>query len=258
MALSFDIKERLLALADAVNPFDSDGRRERSFGRLVTKVVSKNMQHEDRMYAIQALCEMDSDESLSAVFRRWDIKADKEREDRAEKEFLADLLAEKGDRVIPFISQHLDRSPNVTWPLQVMRRVSASDVVVTEIIRVLEKEGAGVSFQATKKVHLLQLLEEFEDERIAEASTPFLADDDESVRFAAANTIARKGVESDASLLVARLVSSSEDSARVKAAILGGLADRGWAPTGQPIDAVRKAAAGVDGFAVTPKGVTRS
>ena len=100
MAISFDIKERFSAITDAINPFDSEGRKRRSFERLVTKVVSKNMQHDDRMFALQSLCDLDTDESLQAVFRRWDIKADKEREDRAEKEFLADLLAEKGARVM--------------------------------------------------------------------------------------------------------------------------------------------------------------
>ncbi|GEM_PF-1663669 len=256
MAISFDIKERLLAITDAINPFDSEGRRQRSFDRLVTKVVSKNMQHEDRMFAIQTLCDMDTDESLSAVFRRWDLKADKDREDRAEKEFLAEILTSKGSRVLPFISAHLDRSLNVTWPLQVMRRVAESEAVVTEILRVLEKEGAGVSFHPLKKVHLLQLLEEFDDARITDAGIPFLDDDDETVRFAAANTLGVRGDDRSGSAVLLRLV--GEESNRVKSALLGALADRGWATSGQPIDAIRAAAKDVDGFSVSTKGVTRS
>ncbi len=258
MAISFDIKERFAAIADAINPFDSEGRRRRSFDRLVTKVVSKNMQHEDRMFAIQSLCDMDTDESLRAVFRRWDLKADKEREDRAEKEFLADVLAEKGSRVLPFISEHLDRSANVTWPLQVMRRVAETETVVGEIIRVLHKEGAGVSFHSVKKVHLLQLIAEFDDDRITDAVIPFLDDYDESVRFAAANTLGAKGDDRSGPALLARLVLPEEESNRVKSALLGSLADRSWSVAGQPIDAIRKASAEVDGFSVSPKGVTRS
>ena len=258
MAISFDIKERLLALTDAVNPFDSEGRRRRGFERLVTKVVSKNMQHEDRMFAIQTLCEMDTDESLSAVFRRWDMKADKEREDRAEKEFLAQVLTEKGKRILPFVSAHLDRSANVTWPLQVLGRVASTEDVVGEIIRVLEKEGAGVSFQAVKKVHLIQLLVDYDDPRIEVSTVAFLDDPDEGVRFAAANTLGVKGGAPSAAALVRRLVHADEDSNRVKSAILGNLADRSWPISGQPVDAVRAAAKGVDGFTVTNKGVTRS
>jgi hypothetical protein len=258
MAISFDIKERVTAMADAINPFDSEGRRQRTFDRLVTKVVSKNQQHDDRMYAIQTLCEMDTDQALSAVFRRWDLKADKEREDRAEKEFLADLLAEKGSRILPFVAKHLDRSPNVTWPLQVLARVSDDATVVEEILRVLQKEGAGVSFNSVKKVHLLQLLAEYEDDRTNDVVVAFLNDDDESVRFSAANTLSAQGTESSGSALLARLVAPEEDSNRVKSAILGSLADRSWPVTSQPIDAVRKAAAEVDGFSVTPRGVTRT
>jgi hypothetical protein len=201
---------------------------------------------------------MDTDASLSAVFRRWDLKADKDREDRTEKEFLADILAEKGTRILPFVAAHLDRSPNVTWPLQVLQRVSSDEVVVSEIVRVLDGLAGHISFQAIKTVNLLQLLAEFEDERITEAVIPFLADHDESVRFTAGNTLGVAGDDSSAPALLARLVDPAEDSNRVKSAFLGSLADRGWPIDGQPVDAVRKAAAGIDGFNISPKGITRS
>lgn len=210
--------------------FDSEARERRSFEKLATKVVSKNQQHEDRMIALETLADMDSPEALSALFRRWDMTSEKAREDRAEKEYLADVLVAKGPAMFEALRAHNDRSPNVTWPIEVLRRVTTEEEVVTEIIRVLEHErGKLASFKPEKKVTLLRLLQDQDDARITDAAVPFLKDFDESVRYEAAELLGIKGTEDALAPLVDRLSHPDEDSARVRGGILGALARQGWA-----------------------------
>ena len=209
--------------------FDPAARAQRSFDKLTAKLVSKNYQHEDRMAALQALAEMDTPAAIAALFRRWDSVAEKDREDRSEKEYLAEILVEKGPRMLEALRGHNERSVNVTWPIRVLRRVVGETEVVDELLRVLALEGGRLaSFKPSKKVHLLRLLADHRDPRIPAAVTPFLGDFDEGVRHDAAELLGRHGdVETDAAL-VARLLHPEEDSARVQGAIVVALALRGW------------------------------
>ncbi len=205
--------------------FDAELRERRAFEKLTQKVVSKNQQHEDRMLALETLAGMDSDEATSALFRRWDMTAEKEREDRAEKEYLARLLVAKGEGMLEQLRAHNDRSVNVTWPIQVLKDVVDEEAVVSEILRVLEAEGKRLaSFRPEKKVTLLRLLQNHDDPRIPAAAVPFLDDFDESVRYEAAELLSVRSDEGSPAALVARLDHDDEDSARVRGAILGALA----------------------------------
>ena len=209
--------------------FDPELRERRSFEKLATKLVSKNQQHEDRMLALETLSEMDTAEATAALFRRWDLTSEKEREDQAEKQYLAKLLIAKGPKMLEQLRAHNDRSVNVTRPIQVLREVASEDEVVGEILRVLENEGKRLaSFRPEKKVTLLRLLHDHNDARIPQAAIPFLDDFDESVRYETAELLGRKGGDASRDALLARLSHEDEDSARVRGAVLGALAVGGW------------------------------
>ena len=117
--------------------FNAEARKQKSFDKMRAKLVSKNMQHDDRMWCIQQLAEMDNEEATRALFRRWDMVSDKKREDLAEKEYLADVLVQKGDSMLASLREHNDRSVNITWPIQVLRRIATDEEVVDELVRVL-------------------------------------------------------------------------------------------------------------------------
>ena len=85
-----------MAIKDLFSVFSADARKEKAFDKMRSKLVSRNHQHDDRMWCIQQLAEMDTVEGTRALFRRWDMVADKKREDITEKEYLADVLADAG------------------------------------------------------------------------------------------------------------------------------------------------------------------
>jgi len=207
-----------------------EGRQQKLFDKMVSKLVSRNYQHEDRLWAIEQLAQANSPEATSALFRRWDMVADKKREDVAEKERLSELLVAKGPSVLPFVQEHNNRSINITWPIKVLKQVVGDTEVVTELLRVLAREQARLaSFKPEKKLRLIQLLADYvEDERIAAAMLPILDDFDADVRFEAVNLLGKIGDESTCGPLIERLCSEEEDSLRVQQAIVEAVHARSW------------------------------
>lgn len=218
-----------MPLKDLFSVFDADARRQKAFDKTVTRLVSRNHQHEERMACIEQLAIMDTPEANRALFRRWDMMADKKRDDVAEKEFLLAVLVEKGTAILPFLREHNDRSTNVTWPIQAMRRIVDTNAVIEELLRVLKTEQERLAaFKPEKKTRLLQLLSDYNDPRVTEAAITSLDDFNETVRWEAAQVLSKCGDERARDALLDRLVHADEDSIRVRAALVGALHDGKW------------------------------
>jgi len=197
---------------------------------MVSKLVSRNYQHEDRMFVIEQLGNLDTPEATAALFRRWDMVSDKKREDVAEKEFLTEVLVGKGEAMLPFLRDHNDHSINITWPIQVLKRVVGPEGVVAELIRVLQTEQARLaSFKPEKKLRVFELLGDYiDDPAVAGAILPSLSDFDADVRYETARLLGRIGDEAARDPLIDRLADPEEDSMRVKLAVLEALHLGGW------------------------------
>lgn len=218
-----------MPLKDLLSVFDADARRQKAFDKTVTRLISRNQQHEERMACIEQLAMMDTPEANRALFRRWDMMADKKREDVAEKEYLLSVLVDKGTAILPFLREHNDRSTNVTWPTQVLRRIVDSDAVIEELLRVLKAEQERLAaFKPEKKTRLLQLLSDYDDPRVTPAVILSLDDFDETVRWEAAQTLSKVGDDRARDALVDRLANPDEDSARVRSALVAALYEGKW------------------------------
>ena len=219
-----------MGIKDLFGGFSAEARTLKAFDKMRSKLVSRNHQHDDRMWCIQQLAEMDTVEGTRALFRRWDMVADKQREDITEKEYLADVLTEKGAVILPQVQEHNDRSVNVTRPIQVLQRVVGPEEVVTELLRVLKKENDRLAnFRPEKKLRLIQLLSDYvDDPRLTAGVMPCVSDFDADVRFEAAVLLGKAGTEPCRAPLLDRLCSPDEESERVRQAILNALADRGF------------------------------
>lgn len=219
-----------MGLKDLFGGFSAEARQKKQFDKMVGKLVSRNYQHEDRMFVIEQLGNLDTPAATRALFRRWDMVSDKKREDVAEKEFLTEVLVRKGSAVVPFMQEHNDRSINITWPIRALMRVLAPEGVVDELLRVLAAEQARLaSFQPQKKLRVLELLGDYiDDERVAAGILPSVDDFDADVRYETARLLGRIGDPSARDPLIDRLADPEEDSMRVKLAVLEALHAGGW------------------------------
>jgi len=228
-----------LPLKDLLSVFDADARRQKAFDKTVTRLVSRNHQHEERMACIEQLAMMGTPAANRALFRRWDMMADKKRDDVAEKEYLLSILVEKGTAILPFLREHNDRSLNITWPIQAMKRIVDTDTVIEELLRVLKTEQERLAaFKPEKKIRLLQLLGDYDDPRVTSASILSLDDFDETVRWEAARALGRVGDERARDALIGRLVHAEEDSARVQSALVSALHEGKWSVLDRKDDVV--------------------
>lgn len=217
--------------------FDKEVRDQRAFDKLVSQLVSKNRQHEERMTVIEQLATMNTDRAHAALFRRWDMQADKSREDVAEKQYLAEVLMAKGSAILPFLREHNDRSINITWPIQVLQQITDDMGVVEELVRVLTAElDRLASFKPEKKVRVLQLLGDYEDERIQPLALRALDDFDANVRFEAVQLLARSNDVAVRDALIDRLNHPDEDSGRIQDHIVTTLAQGGFKVTDRKDD----------------------
>ncbi|MCP4871574.1 MAG: HEAT repeat domain-containing protein [Proteobacteria bacterium] len=222
-----------MGLKDFFGGFSAEAREQKQFDKMVGKLVSRNYQSEDRMFVIEALARMDTPEATAALFRRFDMTSDKKREDVAEKEMLSDLLAAKGIAILPHVQVHNDRSPNITLPLRTLMRVAGDGDVMTELIRILEKEQARLAaFKPEKKLRVLELMQDYpEDERLTASILPGVADFDADVRFETIRLLGQYGDDSAREPLLNRLCDPEEDSRRVTDAIVQALHSRAWKVT---------------------------
>jgi hypothetical protein len=219
-----------MGLKDLFGGFSAEARAKKQFDKAVGKLVSRNYQHEDRMFVIEQLGNLDTPEATAALFRRWDMTSDKGREDIAEKEFLSEVLVGKGIAMVSHLREHNDRSLNITWPIQVLRRVVGPEQVVDELLRVLKTEQDRIaSFKPEKKLRLLELIADYrDDERVAGGILPSLDDFDADVRYETARLLGQIGDEVARTPLLDRLADPEEDSLRVKQAVLEALHEAAW------------------------------
>jgi hypothetical protein len=215
--------------------FDKEKRAERAYEKTARRLLNRNAQHDERMAAIGALAEYANDGrdgALQVIFQRFELSADKPTEDLTEREFASDVLAEFGDRTAKVGREYLKVSKNITWPVKVLRRV-ADDTVTVDILldaltAVLDKD----TFQPERKNRLIELLSDFDDERIQAVVARALEDFDESVRFQATETLFLLADERAREPLLDLLTNDDEESDRIRQRILRGLAELGWPVTG--------------------------
>ncbi len=217
--------------------FDKEVRQQRAFDKLIGQLVSKNRQHEERMAAIENLATMNSDRAHAALFRRWDMQADKGREDVAEKQYLAEVLVAKGERILPHLREHNDRSLNITWPIQVLSQISNQGAVVEELLRILTTELERVAaFRPEKKVRAMQLLADYDDARIIPLARQTLDDFDANVRFEAVQLLQKDNSQQTRDALIDRLNHADEDSGRIRDSIVAALAEGEFKVTDRKAD----------------------
>lgn len=213
--------------------FSKDGRVERARKRNAARAVNKYSQSPDRMKSLQALRDDGSDDALYGLMRRFGMMYDKTIEDEQEKEWVFEVLVEKGASVLPALKRYLFSAESISWPLRVLDKVANREQELEVLKEVLERHEPGYERDPTKKVQLLNHLGGFKDPRVSPLLAPYLADMDEGVRYTAVEALVRQGSEEVArEPLLQDFVSDSEDSLRIRIRIAEGFAELGWVVKG--------------------------
>ncbi len=171
--------------------FSKDGRQQRARDKNVSRAVNKYSQSPDRMKALQSLRDDGSPEAIYGMLRRFGMMYDKTIEDEQEKDWVFEVLVEKGAAIIPSIQKYLFSADSISWPLRLLDRVAGKEEELEILKAVLERHEPGYERDPTKKIQLLNHLAALKDDRVPPLVVPYLGDMDEGVRYAAVEALLR-------------------------------------------------------------------
>jgi hypothetical protein len=209
--------------------FSKDGRAQRARESNIKRAVNKYAQSPDRMKALQSLRDDGSPDALYGMLRRFGMMYDKTIEDEQEKEWVFEVLLEKGPVIIEPIKKYLLSADSISWPLRLLDRVAGKEQELEVLKAVLERHEPGYERDPTKKIQVLNHLASVKDDRVPPLLVPYLADMDEGVRLAAVEALMRhKNEEIAREPLLQHFVSDAEDSLRIRIQIAEGFAELAW------------------------------
>jgi hypothetical protein len=209
--------------------FSKEGRDQRAREKNISRAVHKYAQSPDRMKALQSLRDDGTPDAIYGMMRRFGMMYDKTIEDEQEKEWVFEVLVEKGASIIPSVQKYLFSADSISWPLRLLDKIANKEQELEVIKSVLDRHEPGYERDPTKKIQLLNHLAALKDARVPTLVLPYLGDMDEGVRYAAAEALIRGGNEEIArEPLLVQFISPSEDSLRIRICIADGFAERGW------------------------------
>jgi hypothetical protein len=209
--------------------FSKEGREHRARERNIGRAVNKYAQSPDRLKALQSLRDDGSPEALYGLLRRFGMMYDKTIEDEQEKDWVFEVLVEKGSTVLEPLKKYFFAADSISWPLRLLEKVANDEQALSMLKEVMARHEPGYERDPTKKIQLLNHLAGFKDDRAPPLIVPYLGDMDEGVRYAATEALTRQGDEAVARLpLIEHFISDKEESLRIRIQIAEGFAALGW------------------------------
>ena len=208
--------------------------KERSLQRTIDKATNKLAQQPDRWAALEKLRDDASDEALFGLCKRFSVTSMKGVEDEQEKNWVVDVLVEKGGAALVPLSRYMKSADHLSFPLKVLERIADHDKVLEVVDELFKAEPPGYARFPERRIDLLKWFTDWkgatEDEVISRV-TPYLADFDENVRFTAINGLAPRDPAKIVGPLIDALMRPEEESGRIRRTIVEVL-DRTKAPLG--------------------------
>jgi HEAT repeat protein len=215
--------------------FSKQGRVERARASAIKGATNKFMQSGDRFKHLQTLRDDGSAEALYGLMRRFGMMYDKTIEDEQEKDWVFEVLSEKGETILPSLKKYLAAAESISWPLRLLDKVADRETELAVLREILERHEPGYERDPTKKIQLLNHLAALKDKRVPPLCAPYLKDMDEGVRYAAVEALLRQADEAVAAPpLLDLFADAGEESLRIRLQIAEGFADLGWKVPDEP------------------------
>lgn len=191
--------------------------------RLAVKAADKRGMAPDRWDALQALAKIDSEEAVEAMLTRFTFYVDPTITDQEEKDGVFNAVVAKGTLAVAPIKRFMRKAESLSWSLKMLDRVLGSDDVLAVLLELLAEMDTEYERDPQRKLQILAELETRKGQRVSEVVRPFLRDVHEAARFHAVGAVL---AQDDAATVGDALQEalSKEDSVRIKARILDGLA----------------------------------
>ena len=163
----------------------------------------------------------------SRLILRFTAQCENSTVDGEEKALTRDLLIDLGDASVVVLKQFLSTRDKVfNWPYRTLAELITREELIDFLLGLLESIGPEYVRDTERKEQLMLAIKGFEDERLGTAMLPYLCDDNETIRFLAADTAIALGQENGIKALAERI--SVEPSQRVLTLILEAFRNKAW------------------------------
>ncbi|MCG8420672.1 MAG: HEAT repeat domain-containing protein [Proteobacteria bacterium] len=210
--------------------------KERALQRTIKKATNKLTQSPERWAAMEKLLEVGTDDALHALLRRFTFASLKSIEDQQEKDWVVQALTAKGEVCVPALRRFMKSSTAIAHPLRILEGVADRDKALEVVDDLLSEEQPGYTRDPEKRIQIIDWLAEWKacsNEDVVERVAPYLADFDESVRFAATEALSLRSTPDAAEPLVMALINPDEESGRLRVRIAEIMAETGLSLCGQ-------------------------
>ncbi|HUS29544.1 MAG TPA: hypothetical protein VMZ53_13620 [Kofleriaceae bacterium] len=197
--------------------------KERSLQKTIEKATNKLAQQPDRWGALEKLRDDGSEDALFGLCKRFGVVSQKGIEDEQEKEWVVDVLVEKGGASLEPVRRYMKSADQLSFPLRVLGRIADHDKVVSICDEVFKAEPPGYARFPERRIDLIKWFGEWKgatEDEVIERITPYLQDFDENVRFTAIDMLSRWTPAKIAPGLIDALVRPEEESGRIKRTIV--------------------------------------
>lgn len=235
--------------------------KEKGLQKTIEKATNKLAQQPDRWAALEKLRDDGTEDALFGLCKRWGVTSYKGVEDEQEKNWVVDVMAEKGAACLPALIRYMKGADQLAFPLKVLERVADHDKCVQVVDEIFKSEPPGYARFPDRRIDLIKWLTEWKgatDDEIVARVTPYLVDFDENVRFVSIEGLTRVAPDKTVGPLVDALVRPEEESGRIRRTVVEVLA-RTKAPLGTRMTEVANALTGTlaDSFRVDA-GIVRA
>jgi hypothetical protein len=188
--------------------------------------VEKRAQNYDRQEAIQALAEMGTADAVDVLLKRFTFHMDPSITDQEEKDAAFRGILRAGNEAIEPVRAFAAKAESLAWPMKIMKELVSEREYVEEVLRWLSRWDTEYAKFIDPKVQILAMLEEHRHPSIRAQIERFVEDVNEPARFHAVSALLAQDDPAAVPALLKLLL--EEESVRVRAKIVEGLAARGW------------------------------
>lgn len=215
-----------MSFIDAIRRFIKPTPEEKA-ERLRKRITNMYGHTEDRRYALGQLYDLGPELAPRRLIERFTRRCDNGTIDAEEKAYTKDLLVSLGEGSIEPLKQFLMKNDkDFSWPYRTLAELLDHESLVSFLETLLKSIGPEYVRDPERKEQLILTVKSFEEPCLDDALLPYLGDENETIRFVAADAVIEHGRPEGIDALSARL--GEETSQRTLSLIATAFRDKGW------------------------------
>lgn len=224
--ITLKVEYRIMSFFDALRKFFKPTPEEKA-DKLKEKITNMYGQTADRRYYLEQLYKMGPDLAPKRLIQRFTRTCDNSTNDQEEKDYTKDLLVLLGSASIDPLKEFLRKNDkDFNWPYRTLSELIPNEERIEFLVELLNTIGPDYVRNPERKEQLILVVKSFNEDSIGRAVLPYLADDNETIRFVAAETVIVQAHDYGIEALADRF--DVETSGRVLTLIAEAFRDKEW------------------------------